>query len=47
MQLRNLLFGEMPSLIKVCVWILPFPPDELTIDKEGSDNVYFTTDCSK
>ncbi len=36
----------MPSLQKVCVWTLPFPPEVLSISTDGSPNVYFTTDCN-
>jgi len=42
-----LYLGNMPSLGKVCVWEVPFPPEGVEIDTEGSPNVYFTTDCSK
>ncbi len=38
---------DMPSLGKVCVWELPFPPVGFRLCAEGSPNVYFTTDCSK
>jgi hypothetical protein len=34
----------MPSLFKVCVWIIPFPVQAYT---DGSPNIYYTTDCSK
>jgi len=37
----------MPSLYKVCVWEMPFPPAGVEVDTSGSPNVYFTTDCSK
>jgi hypothetical protein len=37
----------MPSLHEVCVWEMPFPPLEgLKLEKTGSPNVYFTTECS-
>jgi Leucine-rich repeat (LRR) protein len=39
--------ANMPSLQKVCVWTIPFPPAGLKTDDNGSPNVYFTTDCSK
>lgn len=45
--LNSLEINEMPSLIKVCVWTMPFPPAGLKLDTTGSLNVYFTTDCSK
>jgi hypothetical protein len=38
---------NMPSLQKVCVWTMPFPPASISIDKSGSPNVYFTNQCSK
>jgi hypothetical protein len=38
---------NMPSLEQVCVWTLPFPPEDLWICAEGSPNVYFTTECSE
>jgi len=37
----------MPSLYKVCVWEMPFPPANVSVDTTGSPNVYFTTDCNK
>ena len=43
----RLFINDMPSLNKVCVWVMPFPPTGLTIDTSGSPNVYFSTDCSK
>ena len=39
--------SDMPSLYQVCVWTMPFPPENLEIDITGSPNVYFTTECSK
>jgi Leucine-rich repeat (LRR) protein len=44
--LRRLHLEDMPSLNKVCVWELPFPPEGVYLDKTGSPNVYFTTDCN-
>ncbi len=38
--------SQMPSLYKVCVWELPFPPAEYKVDTTGSPNVYFTMDCN-
>lgn len=37
--------ADMPSLEEVCVWTLPFPPDGVGVNMEGSPNVYFTTNC--
>lgn len=42
----GLYLQDMPSLFKVCVWEMPFPPDGVVVDTTGSPNVYFTTDCS-
>jgi hypothetical protein len=39
--------SEMPGLQKVCVSIIPFPPQGLLLCTDGSPNVYFTTDCIK
>jgi hypothetical protein len=39
--------GDMPSLEKVCVWTMPFPPEGFKLCADGSPNVYFTMDCSK
>jgi len=36
----------MPSLYKVCVWEMPFPPAFVDVYTENSPNVYFTTDCT-
>ena len=38
---------NMPTLEQVCVWTIPFPPDNLTVCADGSPNVYFTTGCSR
>jgi len=45
--LNSLHINDMPSLYKVCVWSLPFPPSGLTVDSSGSPNVYYSIDCSK
>lgn len=37
----------MPSLEKVCVWELPFPPADFLLCVDGSPNVYFTIECIK
>jgi len=36
---------NMPSLTRVCVWTLPFPPDGVDILMGLSPNVVFVTDC--
>jgi hypothetical protein len=46
-SLVYLILGSMPSLQKVCVWTMPFPPAGLSLNTYGSPNVYFTTTCSK
>ena len=38
---------DMPSLYEVCVWTMPFPPEDVEVDISGSPNVYFTTECSE
>jgi hypothetical protein len=38
--------SDMPTLKQVCVWVTPFPPNGVGIDKTGSPNVYFTTECT-
>ena len=37
---------NMPSLYKVCVWEIPFPPAGVEVITTGSPNVYFTKDCN-
>ena len=37
---------DMPSLIEVCVWELPFPPAGVEVDMTNSPNINFTTECS-
>jgi hypothetical protein len=37
---------NMPTLLEVCVWEMPFPPEGVEIDTTGSPNIYFTTECS-
>jgi len=44
--LDNVYIKDMPSLYKVCVWEIPFPPDGVYIYATNSPNVYFTTDCN-
>ena len=43
-KINRLAIDHMPSLTKVCVWVMPFPVSAYT---DGSPNFYFTTDCSK
>ena len=44
--LSRLYLKDMPSLYKVCVWEMPFPPAGVDVDTTDSPNVYFTTDCN-
>ena len=46
-SLKQLYLGSMPSLNKVCVWVLPFPPAGVVVELTGSPNVEFTRDCGK
>lgn len=46
-KLTILDISEIPSLSKVCVWIMPFPPQGVQLDFTGSPSVYFTTECLK
>lgn len=39
-------FDNMPSMGEVCVWTLPFPPDDVRVLMEFSPNAYFTTACT-
>jgi len=45
--LKLLELKDMPSLYKVCVWEMPFPPSGVEVFTSNSPNVYFTTDCSE
>jgi len=45
--LHYLYISEMPSLHKVCVLEIPYPPEGCEVYKTGSPNVYFTTECSE
>ena len=38
---------NMPMLIEVCVWILPFPPEGVSVLQGFSPNINFTTNCSR
>ena len=46
-NLTDITLSCIPTLNKVCVWTMPFPPAGVEVDTTGSPNVYFTTDCSK
>jgi Leucine-rich repeat (LRR) protein len=48
-SIKELYISAMPSLYKVCVWEMPFPPTDahyVHVDMTDSPNVYFTTDCT-
>jgi len=47
LDLWNLFIEDMPTLTAVCVWELPFPPENVMVGVTGSPNAYFTTECSK
>lgn len=38
--------GLMPSLNAVCVWRMPFPPENVDVYMDNSPNVYFTMNCN-
>lgn len=38
---------NMPTLLKVCVWTMPFPPPDVVLLSGFSPNITFTTDCGK
>lgn len=39
--------SSMPTLYKVCVWTMPFPPADVTVNTSYSPNVTYTTECSE
>jgi hypothetical protein len=45
--IHTLWINNMPTLYEVCVWTMPFPPEDVDINWVDSPNVYFTTECSK
>ncbi len=45
-ELKELSLSSMPTLHKVCVWLMPFPPVGVNVYTTGSPNIYFTTDCA-
>ncbi|KAA3617502.1 MAG: leucine-rich repeat domain-containing protein [Calditrichaeota bacterium] len=44
-SLKEISLHSIPTLVNVCVWVLPFPPAGVNLDKYGSPNIKFTTDC--
>ncbi len=43
---KDLDISFMPTLTQVCVWVMPFPPVDFDLDRDGSPNVSFTTECT-
>jgi Leucine-rich repeat (LRR) protein len=46
-QLKKIGVDNMPELLEVCVWTLPFPPSGVTVLQAYSPNIEYTTDCSR
>ena len=46
-SLKIIQLRDMPSLIEVCVWEIPFPPAGVEVDMTNSPNINLTTECSK
>jgi len=44
-EIESLRIRDMPTLIWVCVWTMPFPPEGVEMDTTGSPDVILTTDC--
>jgi hypothetical protein len=45
-KLASLWIESMPNLGKVCVWSMPFPPDDgFDLRADNSPNVFFTVNC--
>jgi Leucine-rich repeat (LRR) protein len=45
-SLWDLYVRDMPTLYEICVWELPFPPENILVDISGSPNIYFTDVCT-
>jgi Leucine-rich repeat (LRR) protein len=45
-SIKILSISKMPTLNQVCVWTMPFPPTGVEVNKIGSPNVNFTSDCA-
>lgn len=43
--LESIGLDNMPTLVDVCVWELPFPPADVTLDTTASPNAIISTDC--
>ncbi len=46
MNLTEMNLSNMDELMKVCVWTDPFPPEGVRVDKDGSPNIIYTTECN-
>jgi hypothetical protein len=46
-SIPDISLDSMPTLCKVCVWEMPFPPEGLKIEITDSPNQFFTTECSR
>lgn len=46
-ELEYISLHDMPSISKVCVWTMPFPPEGVDVSDLYSPNIYFTTECRK
>ena len=44
--LERLHISNIPDLYQVCVWEMPFPPENVHVNTSGSPNVYYTSDCT-
>ncbi len=44
--LEDLNTSNIPDLHQVCVWEMPFPPENVYVDTSGSPKTFFTTDCT-
>jgi hypothetical protein len=43
--LTNLIISDIPTLHEVCVWEMPFPPAGVNVERVGSPNMCFETNC--
>ena len=44
--LEDLNISNIPDLSQVCVWEMPFPPENVYVDTSGSPKTFYTTDCT-
>jgi Leucine-rich repeat (LRR) protein len=45
-QLKQIFLSSMQGLTEVCVWILPFPPQGISVQRDDPPTFDFTTGCS-